>query len=112
MYEPKVVKERLTLCDILRTYPDLSLPAVMLLSNTTPLKPRYYSISSSPLQSPGEVHITAAVVKYSTKLSTGENDDDLKLTGFIDLHTYLCHLPYLSCLKYLPWLLRLLLIAA
>ena len=86
VYEQRVVKERLTLCDILRKYPDLSLPAVMLLSNTPPLKPRYYSISSSPLQSPGEVHITAAVVKYSTKLSTGENDDDLELTRFMDLH--------------------------
>ena len=74
MYEQKVVKERLTLCDILRMYPDLTLPAVTLLTHLQPLKPRYYSISSSPLQTPDEVHITAAVVKYTTKLSTGKNN--------------------------------------
>ena len=88
VYEQRVVKERLTLCDILRTYPDLSLPAVILLTYGPPLKPRYYSISSSPLQSPGEVHITAAVVKYSTKLSTGENDDDLDEVNEIHRFTF------------------------
>lgn len=41
--------------------------APLLILHLTPLQPRFYSISSSPLVHKGEMHLTVAVVQYKTE---------------------------------------------
>ncbi|XP_022086343.1 nitric oxide synthase, brain-like isoform X1 [Acanthaster planci] len=57
------------LAEILEAFPTLRVPASLLLTLLPLLRPRYYSISSSPEMYPGEVHITVAVVQYKSKVS-------------------------------------------
>ena len=49
--------------DVLQAYP-IKLAAQDLVDMLRPLAPRRYSIASSPLQSPGEAHLTVALVRY------------------------------------------------
>ncbi|XP_038059135.1 nitric oxide synthase-like protein isoform X2 [Patiria miniata] len=57
------------LAEILEAFPTLRVPASLLLTLLPLLRPRYYSISSSPQMHPGDVHITVAVVQYKSKAS-------------------------------------------
>ena len=50
--------------DLLTDYPTPGLTPSDFLSVLRPLQPRYYSISSSPLETPGELHLTVAVVAF------------------------------------------------
>jgi len=53
--------------DIVDLFADFPMPGLTptdFLSVLRPLLPRYYSISSSPLEVPGELHLTVAVVAY------------------------------------------------
>lgn len=47
------------------------MPATFVLTQLPPLKARYYSISSSNDLTPGEMHLTVAVVNYKTKGNNG-----------------------------------------
>jgi len=50
--------------DLLTDFPTEGLSPEAFLSILRPLQPRYYSISSSPLETPGNVHLTVGVVTY------------------------------------------------
>ena len=52
---------------VLDEFPSLKIPPSLLLTQLPILQQRYYSISSSSNMSPGEVHATVAVVKYTTQ---------------------------------------------
>jgi sulfite reductase (NADPH) flavoprotein alpha-component len=52
------------LLDVLEDFPHTRLDASELTSTLSKLAPRLYSISSSPLENPGEVHLTVGVVRY------------------------------------------------
>lgn len=55
------------LLEVLEEFPSVKpLPAV-LVAQLTPLQPRFYSISSSPIVSPKQIHLTVAVVIYRTQ---------------------------------------------
>lgn len=56
-----------TLVEVLEEFPSIQMPSTLLLSQLPLLQPRYYSISSSPDMHPGEIHLTVAVVSYSTR---------------------------------------------
>ena len=56
-----------TLVEVLEEFPSLQVPSTLLLTQLSLLQPRYYSISSSPDLHPGEIHLTVAVVSYSTR---------------------------------------------
>ncbi|XP_021093889.1 nitric oxide synthase, inducible isoform X1 [Heterocephalus glaber] len=60
-----------TFLEVLEEFPSLRVPAAFLLSQLPILKPRYYSISSSPDHTPSEVHLTVAVVAYRTQDARG-----------------------------------------
>ncbi|XP_076367440.1 nitric oxide synthase [Tachypleus tridentatus] len=60
-----------TLLEVLQLFPSV-VPSLEFLMTQLPfLQPRFYSISSSPNYYPGEIHITAAVIKYRTQCGTG-----------------------------------------
>ncbi|KAM4795668.1 nitric oxide synthase, inducible [Rhinophrynus dorsalis] len=60
-----------TFLEVLEEFPSLNVPTTFLLTQLPPLKPRYYSISSSIDMTPGEIHLTVAVVNYKTKDGLG-----------------------------------------
>ncbi|XP_029469395.1 nitric oxide synthase, inducible [Rhinatrema bivittatum] len=60
-----------TILEVLQQFPSIEVSATFLLTQLPALKPRYYSISSSPDVNPGEIHLTVAVVNYKTKGGQG-----------------------------------------
>ncbi|MFK0312887.1 molybdopterin-dependent oxidoreductase [Pseudomonas sp. NPDC090233] len=54
------------LVDVLRAFPQ-DLPLATWLDLLKPLQPRLYSISSSPLAHPGQVHLTVSTVRYGER---------------------------------------------
>ncbi|NXW86373.1 NOS3 protein, partial [Alopecoenas beccarii] len=60
-----------TLLEVLDEFPSVGLPASLLLTQLPLLQPRYYSISSAPGPSPGEIHLTVAVVTYHSESERG-----------------------------------------
>jgi sulfite reductase alpha subunit-like flavoprotein len=67
-FEQEIVKERLTLLEILHKFPSSNPPLASLLSELPELKPRYYSVSCSPLLYPTSVQIAFTLVNYETPL--------------------------------------------
>ncbi|KAG7321601.1 hypothetical protein KOW79_014459 [Hemibagrus wyckioides] len=53
--------------EVLKEFPCLELSAAFLLSQLPLLKPRLYSVSSSPELYPHELHLTVSVVNYHTQ---------------------------------------------
>ncbi|XP_036392410.1 nitric oxide synthase 2b, inducible [Megalops cyprinoides] len=70
-YSTWVAFRRPTFLEVLEEFPSLEPPATFLLSQLPPLKPRLYSVSSSPDLHPGELHLTVAVVSYHTQDGKG-----------------------------------------
>ncbi|MDD3195138.1 MAG: assimilatory sulfite reductase (NADPH) flavoprotein subunit [Paludibacter sp.] len=66
------------LVDLLSAYPE-KLTAQQLVDLLKPLQPRYYSIASSPLAYPGELHLTVALVEYQSNRRTKNGT----CTGFL-----------------------------
>ncbi|XP_043910586.1 nitric oxide synthase, inducible [Protopterus annectens] len=60
-----------TILEVLEEFPSIQMPTTFLLTQLPQLKPRYYSISSSPDRTPGEIHLTVAVVNYRTQDGKG-----------------------------------------
>jgi cytochrome P450/NADPH-cytochrome P450 reductase len=62
-YERDILDRRVSVLDLLERYPSCGLPFASFLHMLTPLKPRQYSISSSPLWSPDHCTLTVAVLQ-------------------------------------------------
>ncbi|MFS0654864.1 bifunctional cytochrome P450/NADPH--P450 reductase [Bacillus sp. 179-C3.3 HS] len=71
-YQEAILKKRVTMLDLLEQYEACELPFVHFLSLLAGLKPRYYSISSSPKVDEQRVSITVAVVKGEAWSGLGE----------------------------------------
>ncbi|XP_076253398.1 nitric oxide synthase isoform X1 [Rhynchophorus ferrugineus] len=59
------------LAEVLEEFPSVHPYAPLLVAQLSILQPRFYSISSSPLLHPNEVHLTVAVVVYQTEDGKG-----------------------------------------
>ncbi|KAL8034501.1 hypothetical protein ABFX02_12G032900 [Erythranthe guttata] len=59
-------KERRTVLEVLEDFPSVSMPFEWLVQLVPPLKTRAFSISSSHLVHPNEVHLTVSVVSWTT----------------------------------------------
>lgn len=70
-YKAVVLDKHASLIDLLEDHPSCALPFSVYLECLAPLRPRYYSISSSPLAKPDECSITVGVVKGATKSGHG-----------------------------------------
>lgn len=53
--------------EVLDEFPSVKPFAPLLLLHLTPLQPRFYSISSSPDVHQGQIHLTVAIVQYTTQ---------------------------------------------
>ncbi|MEM8858832.1 MAG: cytochrome, partial [Chloroflexota bacterium] len=62
IYQSELLAKRVSLLDILERFPTLDLPLSTFLSMLPPLRPRQYSISSSPLWKADHCTLTVAVV--------------------------------------------------
>lgn len=71
-YQAEVLDRHASVIDILEDHPSCALPFQMYLECLTPLRPRYYSISSSPLIDPSECSITVSVVEGLAKSGHGD----------------------------------------
>lgn len=63
-------RPRRTIIEILDDFPETTpfIPFEYLFDLLPPIRPRYFTIASSPLVYPGEIHILVAVVRYYTRL--------------------------------------------
>ncbi|GMI94594.1 hypothetical protein like AT3G02280 [Hibiscus trionum] len=59
-------KERRTVLEVLEDFPSVKMPFEWLVQLVPPLKNRAFSISSSPLAHPNQVHLTVDVVSWTT----------------------------------------------
>lgn len=72
-YRSEVLGKRITMLDLLEKYPASELPFERFLELLPALKPRYYSISSSPKRTPDRISITVAVVRAPARSGQGEH---------------------------------------
>jgi sulfite reductase alpha subunit-like flavoprotein len=68
---------------VLEALPSVAVPVGHLLELLPALAPRYYSISSSPLEHPGRIHITCVVTRFTTR--TGRLHHGVCSTHFLRL---------------------------
>ena len=71
-YREQVLEKRKSLVDLLEEFLACELPFNVYLELLSPIRPRYYSISSSPLQEPRRCSITVGVVEAPAKSGHGE----------------------------------------
>ena len=64
---PGAGPEDADLLDLLENFPSARPPLSELISALDPLRPRLYSIASSPKQVPGQVHLAVAAVRYERR---------------------------------------------
>ena len=70
-YREEILDTRKSVLDLLEEYPACALPFEIYLETLPPLRPRYYSISSSPLENPKVSGITVAVVESPARSGNG-----------------------------------------
>ncbi|MGW7578877.1 bifunctional cytochrome P450/NADPH--P450 reductase [Streptomyces sp. NPDC054765] len=70
-YHERVLAPRKSVLDLFGEFPDCHLPFDTFLELLPPLRPRYYSISSSPLVSPDVCSITAGVLEAPARSGHG-----------------------------------------
>ncbi|WP_121642962.1 bifunctional cytochrome P450/NADPH--P450 reductase CypB [Bacillus vallismortis] len=71
-YKEQVLAKRLTMLDLLEDYPACEMPFERFLELLPSLKPRYYSVSSSPKAHSNIVSVTVGIVKASAWSGRGE----------------------------------------
>ncbi|HVP19710.1 MAG TPA: NADPH--cytochrome reductase, partial [Spirochaetia bacterium] len=71
LYRDEILRPRVSLVDLLEEYPTCSLPFGVFLEMLSPLRPRYYSISSSPLKYRNILSITVAVLDEPARSGRG-----------------------------------------
>ncbi|MBD8500133.1 cytochrome P450 [Paenibacillus sp. CAU 1523] len=72
VYQEQVLSKRLSMLTLVEKYEACELPFVKFLELLPPLKPRYYSISSSPRKYRDKTSITVAVVNGPARCGNGE----------------------------------------
>jgi cytochrome P450 / NADPH-cytochrome P450 reductase len=71
-FRNEVLARGRSLLDLLEDYPACDMPFEVFLDRLPPLRPRYYSISSSPLVSPDKCSITTGVLRGPARSGAGE----------------------------------------
>ena len=71
-FRNEVLSRSRSLLDLLEDYPACDMPFEVFLDRLPPLRPRYYSISSSPMVSPDMASITTGVLRGPARSGAGE----------------------------------------
>ena len=71
-YHSDVLEKRLSVLDLLARHPAIQLPLEVYAALCPPLRPRFYSISSSALARPGEITLTVGTVQAPAWSGQGE----------------------------------------
>ncbi|MFF5205070.1 bifunctional cytochrome P450/NADPH--P450 reductase [Streptosporangium sp. NPDC000396] len=71
-YADEILAKRVSVLTLLERFPAITLPLQVFLEMAGPIRPRYYSISSSPLAGPGRVRITVGLVEGLAWSGSGE----------------------------------------
>jgi NADPH-ferrihemoprotein reductase len=82
-YSKWIKEDRRTIGEVLEALPSVEVPVGHLLELLPALAPRYYSISSSPLEHPGRLHITCVITRFTT--NTGRVHHGVCSTHFLRL---------------------------
>jgi len=82
-YAKWIKEDRRTIGEVLDALPSVEVPVGHLLELLPTLAPRYYSISSSPLAHPGQIHITCVITRFTT--NTGRVHNGVCSTHFLRL---------------------------
>ncbi|MCE0739736.1 bifunctional P-450/NADPH--P450 reductase [Bacillus sp. G16] len=72
VYQEQILKKRISMLNLLEKYEACDMPFERFLELLRPLKPRYYSISSSPRVNPEQASITVGVVRGPAWSGLGE----------------------------------------
>ena len=72
IYQEQILKKRVTLLELLEKYLSCELPFERFIEMLPPLKPRYYSVSSSPLMNKQQVSITVGIIREPALSGNGE----------------------------------------
>ncbi|MGR6341490.1 bifunctional cytochrome P450/NADPH--P450 reductase [Priestia megaterium] len=72
VYKEEILNKRISMLDLLEKYEACEMPFERFLELLRPLKPRFYSISSSPRMNPTRVSITVGVVRSPAWSGRGE----------------------------------------
>ncbi|XP_041348769.1 nitric oxide synthase, inducible-like [Gigantopelta aegis] len=75
LYETWKSVQTPNLLEVLEEFPSLKVPPSLIMVELPLLKLRYYSISSSPLVTPDQIHATITVVRYRTQDGAGPIHD-------------------------------------
>jgi cytochrome P450/NADPH-cytochrome P450 reductase len=70
-YREEILEKNVSLIDLLEQFKSCELPFNLYLELLPPLKPRYYSVSSSPLVDPDKCSITVGVVDGPARSGRG-----------------------------------------
>ncbi|WP_241387450.1 bifunctional cytochrome P450/NADPH--P450 reductase [Rhodococcus sp. CH91] len=62
-YSEEIRAKHVCVTDLLARFPAITLPLAVFLETVGPIRPRYYSISSSPLATPGHIRLTVGLVQ-------------------------------------------------
>ncbi|MFI9559977.1 bifunctional cytochrome P450/NADPH--P450 reductase [Nonomuraea endophytica] len=71
-YADEILAKRVSVLALLDRFPAIELPLPAFLELAGPIKPRYYSASSSPLADPGRIRITVGLVEGAAWSGTGD----------------------------------------
>ncbi|WP_030170128.1 bifunctional cytochrome P450/NADPH--P450 reductase [Spirillospora albida] len=70
-YADEILAKHVSVLDLLERFPAVTLPLPVFLETVGPIRPRYYSISSSPLADPHRVRLTVGLVEGRAWSGTG-----------------------------------------
>ncbi|XP_057298055.1 nitric oxide synthase, inducible-like isoform X1 [Hydractinia symbiolongicarpus] len=92
LYENWKYRQYPNICEVFAEFPSAQIDLTMLLNQLPVLKPRFYSISSSPDMSPNQVHLTVALVSYMIDKKTHYGVCSLYLHSLTKGDLVSCHI--------------------
>jgi cytochrome P450/NADPH-cytochrome P450 reductase len=71
-FQARITEPRVTVADLLLAHPDIPLAIEGLLALCAAIRPRFYSISSTPLENPGEITLTVGTLQAPSWSGIGQ----------------------------------------